>query len=275
MFRSIALLLNMIFWMRNRFRNPDKYWEFANSRKWVFIMGCTNSGTSLLHYLLGSHPDIASLPREGQFLTNALPQPDHYEVGRMWTEKIDLFRATEADRGKYDAVRLIHDWANNFDKITASTVLEKTPQNAIRSRWLQSVFKNSYFIAVARDGRAVAEGISRKEGVDIDRGIAHWIKANTIMLDDASFLKNFKLVRYEDLTAKPNEVALGLFKFIGVDPDVYRFDFQQKLHIDNINYKPSVISNFNQKSFDRIPPHVLKEISAKIKPVMKRLGYQV
>lgn len=94
------------------------------------------------------------------------------------------------------------------------------------------------------------------------------------MLDDASFLKNFKLVRYEDLTANPNEAALDLFKFIGVDPDVYRFDFQHKLHIDNINYKPSAISNFNQQSFDRIPPQVLKEISAKIQPVMKRLGYQ-
>lgn len=81
MSRSLALLLNMIFWMRNRFRNPDKYREFANSRKWVFIMGCNNSGTSLLHYILGSHPDIASLPREGQFLTAVLPQPDHYGVG--------------------------------------------------------------------------------------------------------------------------------------------------------------------------------------------------
>ena len=153
--------------------------------------------------------------------------------------------------------------------------MEKSPPNAIRSRWLQSVFKNSYFIGLSRDGRAVAEGIYRRRNIPIVKGIAQWIKANTIMLDDSVFLKNFKLVRYEDLVDNPSNVIRDLFHFIGVDPEECQIDFQSKFKTSNIDHKNSPIINFNQKSFDRIPPDVFKEISVTIQPVMKRLGYLV
>src|SRR5688572_26729280 len=38
--------------------------------KWVFVVGCYNSGTELLTELLGSQKAIAALPHEGQFLTD-------------------------------------------------------------------------------------------------------------------------------------------------------------------------------------------------------------
>ncbi|MBK9319321.1 MAG: sulfotransferase [Bacteroidetes bacterium] len=41
--------------------------------KWVFILGCYNSGTTLLHKLLATHSDIGSMPNEGQFYSSQLP----------------------------------------------------------------------------------------------------------------------------------------------------------------------------------------------------------
>jgi hypothetical protein len=173
---------------------------------------------------------------------------------------------------------LIHDWKNFLSDLNAPTVLEKSPPNTIRTRWLQSIFKNSYFIGLVRDGRAVAEGINRRleqDGAKYEKSIAHWIKANTMMLDDAKQLKNFQLVRYEDLAENPQKTILDLIEFIDEDPDKYKFDFDGKLDIHNIKNEPNTIKNFNQKSFDRIPPDTFKMLTTKIKPMMARLGYQV
>ena len=99
---------NITSWKWNRFLFPSRYTDFANSRQWVFIMGCSNSGTSLLKQLLASHPKIASLPDEGHRLTEALPRANNFGVVRVWTERLDKFRMTEETQ-EYDSVRLIHD----------------------------------------------------------------------------------------------------------------------------------------------------------------------
>ena len=77
--------------------------------------------------------------------------PENFGFARVWTERLDKFRMTEENQ-EYDSVRLIHDWKNYIDDVNLSIVLEKSPPNAIRSRWLQGVFKNSYFIGLSRDG---------------------------------------------------------------------------------------------------------------------------
>lgn len=272
-FPIIKKLPNNLSWMWNRLRNPDRYLQFADERKWVFIIGCSNSGTSLLHDLLVPHPNIASLPGEGQFYTDVLPLYFENGCSRVWSENLKLFRMTETHR-RDNAPRLIHDWKNYLNRLNADVVLEKTPSNTLRSRWLQTIFKNSYFIAIARDGRAVAEGISRRgDGIGIDRAIAHWIKANNLMLDDAKLLNKFLLVRYEDFVADPHGNIMEILRFIEEDPEKYKFDLNRELEIHNINDQPTAITNFNQKSFDRIPKVKFDEITAQIQPTMQRLGY--
>jgi hypothetical protein len=273
MIPNIGRSPNEISWMFNRFKNPDKYRKFADKRKWVFIIGCTNSGTTLLHRLLASHPNIASLPGEGQFHTSVLPIPSYHGVGRVWTENLKLFRNTEADQ-HLDVIRVIHDWKNYLNNINASTVLEKTPTNSLRSRWLQSVFKNSYFIGIVRDGRAVAEGIARRDkDVSIERAADHWVMNYNLMLDDAKYLKYFNLVKYENLVANPFETVMEILDFIEEDPKQYQFDFNSKVDIHNIDNKPTSIKNFNQESFSRIPKDIFDKITMQIQPTMKRLGY--
>ena len=62
---------------------------------WLFILGCNNSGTTLLAELLGRHSLIRSLPKEGQRLTRAIPNSAHFGIGRVFTERLELFRAIE------------------------------------------------------------------------------------------------------------------------------------------------------------------------------------
>jgi hypothetical protein len=104
---------------------------------WLFILGCNNSGTTLLGKILGAHPAIRTLPKEGHHVTRALPDPVQVEVGlgRMFTRRLDLFRWTEDDDGSR-VPRIKYDWACRFSGEPPGILLEKSPPDLLRSRWL-------------------------------------------------------------------------------------------------------------------------------------------
>src|SRR5690242_5444088 len=52
--------------------------------KWVFILGCYNSGTTLLDQILSGHPQFSGLNEEGVMLTDQLPRPEDFQWRRMW-----------------------------------------------------------------------------------------------------------------------------------------------------------------------------------------------
>ncbi|MGV7222322.1 MAG: sulfotransferase family protein [Nitrospinales bacterium] len=272
--QSFSLWCCDLHWILIGVKKPQPYREFADSRKWVFIMGCSNSGTTLLQKLLAHYPDLEVSDYEGQRLTNVLPRPNKYGAGRIWSEKPDIFRMTESDQ-RYNSLRLIHDWKHFLKDKNVPIVLEKSPPNTIRSRWLQNVFKNSYFICIVRDGRAVAEGINRRRNhISMSRAANHWIKANSYMLEDQPYLKNFYLLKYEDLVKNPQTIITDLLTFINVDATKYTFDLKRKIKVHNINKTSSAITDFNKNSFDRIPKDVFEELTDQITPMMQRLGYK-
>ena len=43
-----------------------------NPERWIFIIGCYNSGTTILASILNRHPSIGGLRTEGAFLTDSL-----------------------------------------------------------------------------------------------------------------------------------------------------------------------------------------------------------
>lgn len=268
-----ADIKNFLMWCYNsRHDRIKKVTESADNKKWVFILGCNNSGTTLLYKLLEKHPEITSFPTEGQFLTSVLPVPMTLDVGRLWTEKLDSFRLTEKD-DHFNRIKLIHDWMQHVKDKRAEIIIEKSPPNTIRARWLQSIFNKVYFIGIVRNGYAVSEGISRRKNVDIKRGGWHWVKSNELMIKDSKFLKNFILIRYEDLVKNPKNVVTSLLDFIGASKKEYKHDFNSRLSIHNIEKKGSYIQNFNPKSINRISEDARKELAQVIEPLMKKLGY--
>ena len=134
--------------------------KFKNYR-WIFVVGCYNSGTTLLSKILEQHPKIAGLPDEGQFLTDHLVTPAAVGIPRLWVEKEEIFRFDPNE--KRDIVQKIKtDWLGNITKPFAEYILEKSPPNTGRMLWLQENFPNSFFIHIVRNGYAAALGIEKK-----------------------------------------------------------------------------------------------------------------
>ena len=242
--------------------------------KWLFIVGCYNSGTTLLDQLLGMHPSITTLPNEGQYLTDQFVVDYTIGLPRMWVEREDLFRLTEDDEGP-DADRIKKEWAMRLTK-KAPIILEKTPANAARTRWLQKHFNNAHFIGLIRDPYAVAEGIRRKarpvhrpEGWPIAMTARQWLRSNQVLREDAEALQRFTWIRYEDLTENPTETLNSILTFLNLPRDTLEVTGKSF----SVHDREQTMSNLNAKSHENLSAEEIDEITAIVMPFAKQFGY--
>jgi len=238
-------------------------------QKWVFIVGCYNSGTTLLHDMLAIHPQIGSMDREGQYYTDQLPMPRRHGFPRLWALQPDMFYLKEGDGRHINVARLKRQWGAHFDDCTRRVLLEKSPTNAARTRWLQEHFEDAHFIGIIRNGYAVAEGIHRKEGHPLDVTAVQWALSNEIMLRDFEVLREKQLIRYETLTGFFEEVLREILEFVGLKPIGSNVaDRTWRIH-----EQVSPIRNMNQRSLEALGDKERKVIDAAAGHMLEYLGY--
>lgn len=243
--------------------------------KWVFIVGCYNSGTTLLAELMSRHPDISGMSTEGHFVTDQLVKDFDIGLPRMWVDREDLFRLTEEDDGP-DVIRLKKEWAIRLD-LSKPVLLEKSPPNSARTRWFQKHFENAHFIGLMRNGYAVAEGISRKgdpkhiqRGWPIERSAWQWARGNEVLEKDSEHLKHFTWIKYEDLVANPQDTLNKLTNFLGLAPfpDVVGSG-SFKIHERNDSVK-----DLNDVSIKRLRPKQIAAVNDIAGACLDRHGYE-
>jgi hypothetical protein len=212
--------------------------------KWVFIVGCYNSGTTLLHDVISKHPLVGSMEFEGQYMTDQL-LIKHNGMERLWAIHPEVFYLDDKSPKTPDAKKIKQHWGVHLNFPKRPVLVEKSPTNAARMLWLQKEFPNAHFIAIVRNGYAVAEGIRRKVKHDIALCAKQWAVSNEIMLRDFEKLNHKLLVKYEDFTAAPLEQTKRITDFLNISPlseQVLNAEFK-------IRGDQSAIRNMNERSF--------------------------
>lgn len=261
--------------LRRRIRPHGDARSFARAhlertgRCWCFVLGVNDSGTTLLTDLLRRHPEVDSLPAEGQHLTRALPHPRRLGVSRTWTRRLDVFRwDEEAPDECVEAI--VFDWLRQF-ALGSGVLLEKSPPNTVRARWLQRHFAPARFVAIVRNPFAVAEGIHRREGVDLATAARHWRVANEILLEDWERLERKVLLKYEDLCREPASALEPVRGLLGL-----REPFPTPLRGASETRRVAAgIEDQNAASIARLAPDEIAAIARIVAPVSERLGYAV
>lgn len=245
------------------------------NKTWVFLVGCYNSGTTLLAELLGQHPEISALETEGHFITDQFIKD--YDIGlpRMWVEREDLFRLDENSTGP-DPLRVKKEWAMRLD-LRKPVLLEKSPPNSAKTRWLQAHFENARFVGIIRNGYAVAEGITRKadpkhlkDSWPIEMSARQWQRSNQVLLEDEPFLKHFLWVSYEELAADTAGTLNKITRFIGVDEFK---DFEEDRSW-SIHERDEKVRDMNEESIARLTDEQIRRINEVAGEMLDHFGYR-
>ena len=191
------------------------------NKRLVFIAGLHRSGTSLLHRCLSEHPSISGfagtgVPEdEGQHLQTVFPAAREYGGAGLFGYSPQA-HMTEASPQLTDESRrrLWREWSAHWD-MTRPVLLEKSPPNLLKSRFLQALFPDSRFIVVTRHPIAVALATSKwRRRSSLQTLIEHWLLCHETFAKDAPHLRSQTSLRYEDFVASPQSMLDRLFGFL-------------------------------------------------------------
>lgn len=138
----------------------------------AFLIGPARSGTTMLGYqTLSRHPDIEYWG-EPVYL---------WRRGHVYN-RYDNLNEEDLTSGLRDYLR--KKFASKLEKSGKKLLVEKTPSNCFRIKYLQSVFPEAKFIYVTRDGRDVAHSAMKE-----------WRNEKSESIDSKSFRKKNILQR--------------------------------------------------------------------------------
>lgn len=179
----------------------------STMNRMVFVTGFARGGTSWLRDCIGSHPDVAVLPRE---------------------------RVVFRDLKDPQAIRRYFETETAELPAEAHFIVNKAPANAPYIGFAAQSFPESKFIFIIRDPRDVL--------VSHQRGTQDWMKGANSTVDGcmkkietyfrgwlgAKDLNNVLLIRYEDLHQDFFVTMETVFRFIGAKttPDTLQKNYQ-------------------------------------------------
>jgi len=191
----------------------------------VFVAGLHRSGTTLLARLLAAHPEISGFSGtgapadEGQHLQSVYPCDYEYgSPGRFGFAPEMHLTESSALVSEENAERLLAEWSPYWD-LSRRLLLEKSPPNLIKTRFLQALFPNSTFIVVIRHPIPVSIPTAKWRGTRrYDRLLDHWLHCYGLFEADHEQLDRVHVLTYEQLVGDPAGVLEEVFAFLEVEP---------------------------------------------------------
>lgn len=171
----------------------------------LLVIGCGRSGTTWLHRLLLTHPDIDGLPRHESWLFEQL-EP-------LWPNRIAEARFVAALRRFADAVLA-------GGKRPAGFVVEKTPMHSLLLPQIAAVYPDAWVIHLVRDGREVARSISQTpffNNPDPANAAALWSRVVDEVRRESRRFERFRELHYETVRADAAGQIAALFDWLGLD----------------------------------------------------------
>lgn len=235
--------------------------------KYLFILSPNNSGSTLLHNLIATSPNVAHLNyQEGQIVGWHGPLPSKKGAGRVFTEIEDLL----SDSTQYDWGKIKKNWNAAWNKNNNGSLirLEKSPPNICRGSILEQEFENSYFIIMPRNPYAQIQSITKYlQGVNLKRIAKHALRCLQICKNLTS-LKNSIFFKYEDLCDDSRHISSDIINFM---PELKYLDVDKKFKIHD--GEKSKIVNMNENHIDKLQPYQLDIINSVLENDKETLSY--
>lgn len=193
----------------------------------VFVCGLHRSGTSLLHSLLQEHPEISGFENtgvpenEGQHLQNVYAAARRFGgPGRFGFASDAYMDESHPLASEANARRLFQQWSPYWHP-GCHWLLEKSPPNLIRTRFLQRLFPASAFLVILRHPVAVSYATRKWSRTRIGSLLRHWLLCHEQFLSDLPHLQRVHVLRYEDLVNEPQKQMRAVLRFLDLPPEAW------------------------------------------------------
>jgi hypothetical protein len=243
-------------------------------KRFVFLGGLHRSGTSLLFRILRDHPDVSGFRNtgvtedEGQLLQTVYPPARKFGgPGRFGFQPESFLDETSPLVNPENARRLFEEWSRYWD--TARPLLvEKSPPNLVRSRFLQALFPNSHFVMLLRHPVAVALATQKWSKTPLSKLIEHWVICHERFADDHRFLNRLLTLKYEQLVAAPDEWVARICEFLKLPPAIHG------QHVEpEVNEK--YFARWRSAIEGRAERKGVQEFMRRLEPRVNRFGYSL
>jgi len=188
----------------------------------VFLCGLHRSGTTPLFRILREHPQISGFRNsgvpedEGQHLQTIYPPAKAYGgPGRFGFAKAAHLTEDSALLTVQNKHTLFEQWSRHWD-LSREYLLEKSPPNLIRTRFLQACFPSSYFIVILRHPISVSMATLKWSRSSLDSLLEHWVLCHQLLESDRPHLKRVLLIRYEELIRASAPLLEQVRSFLGL-----------------------------------------------------------
>jgi sulfotransferase family protein len=196
-----------------------------DGHRFVFLAGLHRSGTTLLARLLAAHPQISGFSGtgapadEGQHLQNVYPSDHEYgRPGRFgFAPEMHLTESSPLV-SEESARRLWEEWTPHWD-LSRPVLLEKSPPNLLKTRFLQALYPESSFVVIVRHPIPVSIPTAKWRGTRrFDRLLDHWLLCHRLFETDREHLGRVHVLHYEELVRDPAAVLRSIFEFLELEP---------------------------------------------------------
>jgi Sulfotransferase family len=193
--------------------------------RFVFLAGLHRSGTTLLARLLAAHPEISGFSDtgapadEGQHLQTVYPSDHEYgRPGRFGFAQEMHLTENSPLVSEQNAAALLEEWSPHWD-LSRPLLLEKSPPNLLKTRFLQALYPGSAFVVIVRHPIPVSIPTAKWRGTRrYDRLFEHWLRCHALFDADREHLDRVHVLQYEQLVRDPATELRGIFKFLELDP---------------------------------------------------------
>ncbi len=201
----------------------------------LFVCGLHRSGTTALARVLSSAPDVQGMTGtgvpadEGQHLQSVFAPASRYGgPGVFALDPASFLDETSELATPANARTIVREWTPHWHLPGgvrlgwggngAAIVLEKSPPNLVRTRFLQRLFPQARFLVVRRHPAVVAISTDRLcPGRTLPDLLQHWVVAHKRYAADATSLRTVHEIRYEDLLEDPRTELRRVSEAVGID----------------------------------------------------------